>query len=349
MRAANAQMNARSDKRNANSSDWKVRRAFPVEDLTAARCQWTLDQPAVQVRAMVAAADHLFVAGHPDFIDERRAFRLPDDPEVQEQLKRQAEALEGRHGGRLWVVAKTDGCPAVRYRLGSPPVFDGLAAAGGRLFLSTLDGSVQCLAGDGPARLEREDAGEAVQVISDEPEEPDYLKPPEVDRSADFDRVIRCRVVESDLAYRLHPTATKQTCLALKKLKNPLTDTATFAATLRVPGTEGFLVNGFLVFGDGPSDERLVKCGIRFQPQKAMIIQGTLSEEAKSKGADLEAPVGTPVDLRVRVDLGQQKVTFTAGSATVEAGLDRPLESVSHVGYCTDSAVAEFSALKITP
>jgi len=349
VRAANAQMNARSNRRNANSSDWKLRRAFPVEDLTAARYQWTLDQPAVQVRAMVAAGDHLFVAGHPDFIDERRAFRLPDDPEVQEQLKRQAEALEGRHGGLLWVVAKTDGSPAVRYRLASPPVFDGLAAAGGRLFLSALDGSVQCLAGEGPTRLGRQDAAEAVQVISDEPEEPDYLKPPEVDKSADFDRVIRCRVVECDLAYRLHPTGTKQTCLALNKLEDALTGTATLAATLRVPGVEGFLVNGFLVFGDGPSDDRLVKCGVRFRPQKAMVIQGALSEDAQSKSANLEAPVGTPVDLRVRVDLGQQKVTFTAGSATVEAGLDRPLESVTHVGYCTDSAVAEFSPIKITP
>jgi len=186
-------------------------------------------------------------------------------------------------------------------------------------------------------------------VISDEPEEPDYLKPPEVDKSADFDTVIRCRVVECDLAYRLHPTGTKQTCLALNKLEDALTGTATLAATLRVPGVEGFLVNGFLVFGDGPSDDRLVKCGVRFRPQKAMVIQGALSEDAQSKSANLEAPVGTPVDLRVRVDLGQQKVTFTAGSATVEAGLDRPLESVTHVGYCTDSAVAEFSPIKITP
>jgi hypothetical protein len=30
--------------------------------------------------------------------------------------------------------------------LSSPPVFDGMAAAGGRLYLSLMDGSILCLA-----------------------------------------------------------------------------------------------------------------------------------------------------------------------------------------------------------
>ena len=349
VRTANGRMNARSDRRNANSSDWKLRRAFPIEDLTAARYQWALDQPALQIRAMLAAPDHLFVAGHPDFIDERRALRLPDEEDVRNGLQRQAEALEGRHGGRLWVVSKTDGQPAARYRLESPPVFDGLAAAESRLFLSARDGSVLCLAGDGTAPLRRDEPGDPLQVISDEPEEPDYLKPPEVDKSADFDKVIRCQVVESDLGYRLKPKATKQTCLALNKLEAPLAGPFTLASTLRVPGTEGFLVNGFLIFGDGPSDEQLVKCGIRFQPQKAMIIQGGLNEDGQSKSGDINVPIGKPVNLRVEVDLKQQKVALTAGGATVEAKLDRELGSVTHVGYCTDGAVAEFSPVQITP
>jgi len=349
VRTARGRMNARSNKKNANSSDWKLRRGFPVEDLTAARYQWALDQPAVQVRAMVAAAEHLFVAGHPDFIDERRAFRLPDDLGVQKALKLQAEALAGRCGGRLWVVSKTDGRPVARYRLDCPPVFDGMAAAAGRLFLSTLDGSVLCLGGDGSVALKPDEPGEPVQVISDEPDEPDYLLPPEVDKRADFDRVSRCRVVQSKLGYRLKPTATQQTCLALNKLETPATGTVGLASTLRVPGVSGFLVNGFLVFGDGPSDEQLVKCGIRFQPQTAMIVQGSLTEEGGAKGADVDVPVGKSVELRVEVDLAGQKVTFTAGRVTVEAKLERPLESITHVGFCTDSAVADFSALKITP
>jgi outer membrane protein assembly factor BamB len=346
VRAANGLINARSDKQSANASDWKVRRGFPVEDLTATHYQWILDQPALQVRALLAAGDNLFMAGYADVIDERRAFRLPDDPEVHAQLQRQAEALQGRQGGLLWVASKAEGRPLARYHLQSPPVFDGLAATAGRLLLSTLDGSVLCLAGEGFG-LHPEKPAEPVQVISDEPEEPDYLKPPEVDKSADFDRVIRCRVVESDLGYRLRPTAAKQACLVLKRLPTPLIGTIELASTLRVRRAQGSLVNGFLVFGDGPSDARLVKCGIRFQPQKALIVQGSLTADGKSKGADVKTPIGKPVDLRVEVDLLQQKVTFTVGGTTVEAELDRPLKSVTHVGYCSDRAVAEFSPLKI--
>jgi hypothetical protein len=33
-----------------------------------------------------------------------------------------------------------------QYELDSPPIFDGMIAAGGRLFLSTMDGRVVCLA-----------------------------------------------------------------------------------------------------------------------------------------------------------------------------------------------------------
>jgi hypothetical protein len=287
------------------------------------------------------------VAGHPDFIDERRAYRLPDDPEVQRQLTLQAEALEGRHGGLLWIVSKADGRPAARYRLESPPVFDGMAAAEGRLFVSTLDGSVVALGGEGPAALPRAEPDAPVQVISDEPDEPDYLKPPEVDKSGDFDRVTRCRVVQCDLGYRLTPGDARPTCLALRKLERPLVRSATLTSTLSVPGTSGFLVNGFIAFGDGAADERLVKCGIRFRTGKATIIQGAIKASTRSTAADVDASVGKPVDLTVRVDLDRQTVTLAAGATTVEAQFAEPLKQITHVGFCTDQAVADFSDLQV--
>ena len=54
-------------------------------------------------------------------------------------------ALEGRKGGVLWAVAPADGSRLAQLELGSPPVFDGMAAAGGRLFLATMAGEVVCL------------------------------------------------------------------------------------------------------------------------------------------------------------------------------------------------------------
>ena len=54
-------------------------------------------------------------------------------------------SFDGRRGAVLWVVSKSDGRKLAEYKLDSPPVFDGMAAAAGQLYLSTLDGSVTCM------------------------------------------------------------------------------------------------------------------------------------------------------------------------------------------------------------
>jgi hypothetical protein len=77
---------------------------------------------------MVLSGDTLFASGTPDIVDS-------DDPWA---------AIEGRAGGVLWAVATADGQRSAEYPLKSPPVFDGMAAAGGRLFISTLGGNVIC-------------------------------------------------------------------------------------------------------------------------------------------------------------------------------------------------------------
>jgi hypothetical protein len=83
----------------------------------------------VRIRAMVAAGDALFVAGPPDVAPE-------DDPYA---------AFEGRKGARLWAVSTADGHKLNEQTLTAPPVFDGMIAAAGRLYLCTTDGQVLCL------------------------------------------------------------------------------------------------------------------------------------------------------------------------------------------------------------
>jgi hypothetical protein len=82
----------------------------------------------VQFRAMVLAGETLFLAGWPDVADET-------DP---------LAASEGRKGGLLWAVSSADGGKACEYKLDSPPVFDGLIAAGGRLYMAHRNGTVTC-------------------------------------------------------------------------------------------------------------------------------------------------------------------------------------------------------------
>ncbi len=83
----------------------------------------------IRIRAMVKAGPTLFVAGPPDELD-------PADPYA---------AFEGRRGARLAAVSAADGAELAKLDLGSPPVFDGLIAAGGRLYVCLEDGTLACL------------------------------------------------------------------------------------------------------------------------------------------------------------------------------------------------------------
>ena len=89
--------------------------------------KWSVQIP-VRARAMVLAGKTLFLAGPPDVIDERDPYG----------------AFEGRKGGLLWAVSTVDGTRLAEYTLETPPAFDGLIAAGERLFLTTADGCVSC-------------------------------------------------------------------------------------------------------------------------------------------------------------------------------------------------------------
>ena len=339
-------INARSSQKNANSSDWRLRHFFGAKDLTAANLQWTLDQPAVIARAMTVASETLFIAGAPDFLDERCAFYHPDDPDVQAALKRQAEALEGRAGGQLWALAKADGKLAARYALDTIPVFDGMVAAGDSLYITAVDGRVIRLAGTRGAPLKKID-DKPVRVVWNKPEDPGYLLPPVVRKEGDFAKVVRCRVVASKLGYRLQSTGKKQVGIAVKKLDRPITGSATFRTRMKaVPDAKGLQRNGYLAFGDSPEDARLIKCGVRLRTPRAAIVQGPLLKGV-SKGAKITAPGDKGVEFLVTVDLKTQKIVYMANGVTVETRIQRPLKSITHVGYVIDSALVDFAPVRV--
>jgi outer membrane protein assembly factor BamB len=83
----------------------------------------------VRIRAMVKAGDVLFVAGAPDVFE-------PEDPYA---------AFEARKGAQVVAVSARNGKKLAEYKLESPPVFDGMIAANGRLYISTRDGQVLCM------------------------------------------------------------------------------------------------------------------------------------------------------------------------------------------------------------
>ncbi len=82
----------------------------------------------LRIMAMALTKGHLAVAGPPDEIPQ-------DDP---------LGPYEGRKGARLHVLDVATGEDAAVFDLASPPVFNGIAAAAGRLYVVGGDGIVRC-------------------------------------------------------------------------------------------------------------------------------------------------------------------------------------------------------------
>jgi hypothetical protein len=107
---------------------------------------WTSDLPFFP-RGMLLAGGNLLVSGPADLLDEEDAFKQIDDPGLRPLLLRQAQAFRGRTGAALWAVSTEDGEKVSELQLEAAPVFDGMAAAGGRLYISDEKGAVVCLSG----------------------------------------------------------------------------------------------------------------------------------------------------------------------------------------------------------
>ncbi len=93
-------------------------------------CVWKRDLP-VRTTAMLKSGSHLFLGVAPVEIPEK-------DPHA---------AYEGRRGASVWVCSESGGTRVAQHALESPVVWDGMAAAHGRLYLATVDGKLLCLGG----------------------------------------------------------------------------------------------------------------------------------------------------------------------------------------------------------
>jgi hypothetical protein len=99
------------------------------------------DTQSLIVRAMVLAGDNLVVAGPPDVGQK-------DEKVLAFSNEKDALAgFEGRKGVVLRIVSAKDGAKRFETPLTAMPVFDGMAAANGAVFIALQDGAVECWAG----------------------------------------------------------------------------------------------------------------------------------------------------------------------------------------------------------
>lgn len=89
--------------------------------------EWTRNVP-LRVRAMALAGDTLLCAGTPDDLDKGEPWAV----------------YEGRRGGKLMAVSTAEGKTLTELDLPGAPVQDGIAVAGGRVYVTTADGRVIC-------------------------------------------------------------------------------------------------------------------------------------------------------------------------------------------------------------
>ncbi|MCX7049070.1 MAG: PQQ-binding-like beta-propeller repeat protein [Candidatus Sumerlaeota bacterium] len=351
--AANGKINAASPKKSASSSDWAARKKFSLTELSAAGFKWAEDKPPIQARAMALADKILFIAGPPDVVDEEQVFATPDDPAIRAKLDEQVAALEGRKGAQILAFSVADGKKLCAFELDSPPTFDGMAAAFGRLYLSCMDGKLICLGGEGAALKAAPGANLSPMDVSlkntASAPAPGAAKAAGPSAAAEFAKVLQADIAKSAIGYQL-ATQGKGEGLVLKKLDAPLKGKVTLKCNLRFnegAAPDRTMKNGFLIFGDTPNEDSLVKCGLRLAMKTAVIAQGTI---AKGKGASekIEMEAVGDHDLTVVVDLDSGQVTLTTAKQTVSAKLDRRMESIQYIGYCAMGSISDFSPIEIS-
>ena len=110
------------------------------------RYNWTLEVP-FYVRSMIKAGDKLFLCGPKDMVDEVDVTKRYPAKDVLKGLEQQNRILDGAEGSHLWVVRAADGKVLEKLHLSAIPAWDSMAAAYGRLYLTTVEGKLLCLAG----------------------------------------------------------------------------------------------------------------------------------------------------------------------------------------------------------
>lgn len=120
-----------NDRRRTYYRAFAMAKQASENDQQSQQYRWTRQLP-ILARALVKAGDTLYLAGPPELFST-------DDPHA---------LLAGESGGRLLALDTASGKQRAQCVLESPPVFDGMAAAGGRLYLATMDGDVCCLGGE---------------------------------------------------------------------------------------------------------------------------------------------------------------------------------------------------------
>ena len=143
-RVANANQQQERKEGHIITFDRKKYGAHKLSDITANVFNWRKENPPIQTRAMVLAGKTLLVAGPLDMVDEEEIFANPFDKQLIAKAAKQVSAIKGKGAAMLMSVSTADGKKLSEMTLDATPVFDGLAAAEGKLFIVLMNGTIMC-------------------------------------------------------------------------------------------------------------------------------------------------------------------------------------------------------------
>ena len=112
---------------------------------TYVKYDWNTYVP-VSTRGLSMSGTNLVVAGPPDLVNEEQMFErlVKKDPTVQKDLAEQDASLSGKRGALVKIVNTGSGQVARDFTIDSPPVWDGVSVAHGRILIVTADGKIRC-------------------------------------------------------------------------------------------------------------------------------------------------------------------------------------------------------------
>ncbi|MBL05427.1 MAG: hypothetical protein CMJ99_07315 [Planctomycetes bacterium] len=107
--------------------------------LKALTYQWTSQVPLLAT-SLAVTKNAVFLAGPPDVF--KAAGKTGQQALILEDAERALAAWRGSGGGVLYRARRSDGKKLSQVKLPSPPVFDGMAVSGGRIYLALKNGQV---------------------------------------------------------------------------------------------------------------------------------------------------------------------------------------------------------------
>lgn len=161
------------------------------------------------------------------------------------------------------------------------------------------------------------------------------------DSTQEFDVVLGADVSKSDFGYSM---SSQTEGLALQKLSQPITESATIRLTYRSDAKSGTTRNGALVIASKPTNSDSFKIGTAIGMNQHVAFAGGWGNVGNAAAKKAAFKAGDTFEVEVRLDISKGAGTAAINGSRFQFSLPPDLKSVSYVGFYAKATATEFSA-----